>query len=292
MRRLLGVLVTAALLTTLAITGEGVAFANDTNCAQAQARVASDHSAVSNALAALPLVQSLVDSLNATLTADQHAADVACHDGGGDHNGDHGGINCPHSINCGGGGPIPAGNFRDRFDGRHVIVLDGGTNVDACDGSGSYDVFLSRHAQYRDRISRVFPDSDWNASRASCTTTETDGNCVTVTTTYNNALDSVRRWNDAVGRDRNLRFNRTSPQWRELDQAYQNKSRYTRDFYIQRPTVNTTCTVPATLPVQVAAPPATYVAPSSAPQVSQVPSGSINTGGWSALFTLAHNRAV
>ena len=194
---------------------------------------------------------------------------------------------------------VDRGNFgggfrgRDHFDG-HVIVLDGGGNLDACDGSDSYTVFLDRHSAYRDRLTRDFgTGSGWwdnlhNSCTGSTTQTTVNGNCTTVTTLYDNYQGSVNRWNDLANRFRGGSL--SDVQRRELDQAYRDRVGYARDFAAQRPSVNTVCNVPAsTNNITVAPPPVSYAAPSSG-QVAQVPSGSVNTGGWTAGFTLAHNR--
>jgi hypothetical protein len=209
------------------------------------------------------------------------------------------------------GGPVYGGGhgtWNDRLDGRY-FRLDRGPALDICDsGASTYDLWLNRNGSYRDRIVRQLNAQRWNdLRRADCgVIVSNNGDCVT----YVTARDSIRNWNNDYNRLRgvyNGDFNRLNATDRDnLRRLWDNASRYRGqwDSSLSRlrtvcqdttPTVTIIQAPPVVLqaPAPVAAPAPVYSAPApSGVSGGSIPQGSVNTGGWSAAFVLAHTRAV
>lgn len=207
------------------------------------------------------------------------------------------------------GGPVYGGGYgswNDRLDGRY-FRLDNGPALDVCDSSASsYDLWLNRNGTYRDRIVRQLNAQRWNdLRRADCgVIVSNDGSCVT----YVQARDSIRNWNNDYNRLRgvyNGDFNRLNTTDRDnLRRLWDNASRYRGqwDSTLSRlrtvcqdntPTVTIIQAPPVVLQAPAAAPAPVYSAPApSGVSGGSIPQGSVNTGGWSPAFVLAHNRAV
>ena len=197
------------------------------------------------------------------------------------------------------------GSWNDRLDGRY-FRLDRGPALDICDsGSSNYDVWLNRNGSYRDRIARQLNAQRWNDLRRSdCagTVVSDDGQCVT----YVTARDNIRNYTNDYNRLRgvyNGDFNRLSRTDRDnLNRLYSLSNRYRNDWNTNLSKLRTVCqdnTPPvvvineaptAAVTVTQSAPAPVYAAP--APTSGSIPSGSVNTGGNSVAFTLAHARAI
>lgn len=213
----------------------------------------------------------------------------------------------PRVPGCQNSGPIYGGGngpWNDRLDGRY-FRLDRGPALDVCDSaSSSYDLFLSRNGSYRDRIVRQLNAQRWNdLRRADCgVIVSNNGDCIT----YVTARDSIRNWNNDYNRLRgvyNGDFNRLNTADRDnLRRLWDNSSRYRGQWDSTLSRLRTVCqdNTPAVTIIQ--APPVVLQAPAPAPVYSapapsgvsggSIPQGSVNTGGWSAAFVLAHNHAI
>lgn len=192
--------------------------------------------------------------------------------------------------------PVLGGSWNDRLDGRY-FRLDRGPALDVCDsGYSSYDLFLSRNGSYRDRISRQLNAQRFaDLRRADCgsVVVSNDGDCVT----YATARDSIRNYGLAYNRYRSQyggNWSRLNTHDRsDLSRLYSLNHRYVSEGWNQSRLSNlrTVCQDNSpTVTIVNEAPPATiinsapaasapaYSAPS--PQVSTVPSGPAQTGGY------------
>jgi len=187
------------------------------------------------------------------------------------------------------------GTWNDRLDGRY-FRLDRGPALDVCNSDYStYDMFLSRNGSYRDRISRQLNAQRFaDLRRADCgVVVSNNGDCVT----YATARDSIRNYGLAYNRYRSQyggNWGRLNTHDRsDLSRLYSLNHRYVSEGWDQSRLSNlrTVCQDNSpTVTIVNEAPPATIInsapaasAPtysSSSPQVSTVPSGPAQTGGY------------
>lgn len=214
---------------------------------------------------------------------------------------------CQNSGPIYGGGHNNGGTWNDRLDGRY-FRLDRGPALDVCDsGYSSYDLFLSRNGSYRDRISRQLNAQRFaDLRRADCgVVVSNNGDCVT----YVTARDSLRNYTNDYNRLRgvyNGDFNRLNRGDRDnLNRLWTSANRYRGQWDSTLSRLRTVCqdttppvvivnqAPPAPVVVTQAAPAPVYSAPApSGVSGGSIPQGSVNTGGWSPAFVLAHNHAV
>lgn len=195
------------------------------------------------------------------------------------------------------------GPWNDRLDGRY-FRLDRGPALDLCDSNASdYNVFLNRNGSYRDRIVRQLNAQRYgDLRRADCgAVVSNDGNCVT----YVTARDSIRNYTNDYNRLRGNFGHLNNSDRDRLNRSYSLSRRYSNDWNTNLSKLRTVCndttpTVtiineapPAPVVVTQAAPAPVYSAPApSGASGGSIPSGSVNTGGFSAAYMLAHNRAI
>ena len=215
---------------------------NSAACTADTAQVASTQSALTAALAAVPLVQLTVDQLRQTLADQTRARDFAC---------------------------------RDRDN--HAGAPFGGQIYNSCQEYASHDIYSLRRGDPRYR-----PQFDPNGSGIACaptTTTNTtvNGDCTTVTTTTTDYVNAINTWNGFADRyrgDPTL----TQAQRDELRRAQLERDRLSAAYNQYRSpantSTNTTCTPPP-VTVNVAPAPPAYSAPSP---VYRYPVGAPATG--------------
>jgi len=228
-----------------------------------------------------------------------------------------------NNVRCGNPGFPWGGPWGGPRTFGHQLWLDQNLSLDTC-GYGDYNTFLLRNGVHRDGILRLLggdPQARWFALHQGCNnggvSVSNDGQCVTFRTDaqrFGDELNGVRRdWGGLRLRLGQLHqgFNGTNLDLLSLSER--NDWLRLRNLDGQRfgdwnrtlGQLRTICNDPNP-PVVIVQAPVAYAdpapsgndaasnPPAAAPLTSPgpVPSGAVQTGGDSAAFVLAHNRAV